>query len=73
MRISRDRSAGTLNLSQEQYIEKVLSKFKMNNAKPRTTPLANHIKLSKGQSPKTVEKREHMASVPYASAVGSLM
>ena len=73
MRISRDRSAGTLNLSQEQYIEKVLSKFKMNNAKPRTTPLANHIKLSKGQSPKTVEEREHMASVPYASAVGSLM
>ena len=45
----------------------------MNDAKPRTTPLANHIKLSKGQSPKTVEEREHMASVPYTSAVGSLM
>ena len=45
----------------------------MNNAKPKTTPLENHIKLSKGQSPKTVEEREHMASVPYASAVGSLM
>jgi len=73
MRISRDRSAGTLNLSQEQYIEKVLPKFKMNDAKPRTTPLANHIKLSKGQSPKTIEEREHMASVPYASAVESLM
>ncbi|XP_022974374.1 UPF0481 protein At3g47200-like [Cucurbita maxima] len=56
-----------------KYIEKALSKFKMNDTKPKTTPLANHIKLSKGQSPKTVEEREHMASVPYAFAVGSLM
>ena len=37
MRISRDRSADTFNLTQEQYIEKVLSKFRMNDAKPRTT------------------------------------
>ena len=51
----------------------MLSKFRLNDAKPRTTLLANHIKLSKGQSPKTVEEREHMTSVPYASAVGSLM
>ena len=64
MRISRDRSVSTLNLSQEQYIEKMFSKFKMNDAKSRTTPLANRIKLSNGQSPKTVEEREQMASVP---------
>lgn len=73
MRISRDRSAGTLNLSQEQYVEKVLARFRVNDAKPRTTPLANHIKLSKEQSPKTTQEREDMALVPYASAVGSLM
>ena len=46
MKISRDRSAGTLNLSQELYIEKVLNRFRVNDAKPRTTPLANHFKLS---------------------------
>uniref|UniRef100_A0A3Q7I149 Reverse transcriptase Ty1/copia-type domain-containing protein n=1 Tax=Solanum lycopersicum TaxID=4081 RepID=A0A3Q7I149_SOLLC len=40
MKISRDRSAGTLNLSQELYIEKVLSRFWVNDAKPRTTPLS---------------------------------
>ena len=51
MKISRDRSAGTLNLYQELYIEKVLSRFRVNYAKPRTTPLANHFKLSKEQSP----------------------
>uniref|UniRef100_A0A3Q7HAA4 Reverse transcriptase Ty1/copia-type domain-containing protein n=1 Tax=Solanum lycopersicum TaxID=4081 RepID=A0A3Q7HAA4_SOLLC len=73
MKISRDRSAGTLNLYQELYIEKVLSRFWVNDAKPRTTPLANHFKLSKEQSPKTAEECDHMALVPYASTVGSLI
>ncbi|PHT54304.1 hypothetical protein CQW23_08766 [Capsicum baccatum] len=73
MRISWDRSVGTLNLSQEQYVENVLDRFRVNDAKPRTTPLANHIKLSKKHSPKTAQEREHMALVSYASAVGSLM
>ena len=45
----------------------------MNDAKSRTSPLANRIKLSKGKSPKTVEKRKHMTSGLYTSAVGSLM
>uniref|UniRef100_A0A3Q7JTK4 glycerophosphodiester phosphodiesterase n=1 Tax=Solanum lycopersicum TaxID=4081 RepID=A0A3Q7JTK4_SOLLC len=58
MKISRDRSAGTLNLSQELYIENVLSRFRVNDAKPRTTPLENHFKLSNEQSPKTVEERK---------------
>ena len=73
MKISRDRPAGTLNLSQKLYIEKVLSRFRVNDAKPRTTPLANHFKLSKEQSPKKAKEHEHMALIPYASAVGSLM
>uniref|UniRef100_A0A3Q7J6L2 Reverse transcriptase Ty1/copia-type domain-containing protein n=1 Tax=Solanum lycopersicum TaxID=4081 RepID=A0A3Q7J6L2_SOLLC len=73
LKISRDRSVGTLNLSQEFYIEKVLSRFRVNDAKPRTTPLANHFILSKEQSPKTAEERDHMALVPYALVVGSLM
>uniref|UniRef100_A0A3Q7FKW4 Reverse transcriptase Ty1/copia-type domain-containing protein n=1 Tax=Solanum lycopersicum TaxID=4081 RepID=A0A3Q7FKW4_SOLLC len=73
IKISRDRSAGTLNLSQELYIEKVLSRFRVNDAKSRTTPLANHFKLSKEQSPKTAEERDHITLVPYALAVGSLI
>ena len=73
MKISRDRSAGTLNLSQELYIEKVVSRFRVNYAKPTNTPLENNFKLSKEQSPKTAEEHEHMALVPYASVVGSLM
>ena len=45
----------------------------MDNAKPVGTPLGNHFKLSKNQSPKFEEERHYMNKVPYASAVGSLM
>ena len=51
----------------------MLSRFRVNESKRRTTPLANHFKLSKEQSLKTIVERDHMALVPYASAVGSLM
>uniref|UniRef100_A0A3Q7J6L7 Reverse transcriptase Ty1/copia-type domain-containing protein n=1 Tax=Solanum lycopersicum TaxID=4081 RepID=A0A3Q7J6L7_SOLLC len=57
MKISRDRSAGSLNLSKELHIEKVQSRFRVSDAKPRTTPLANNFKLSNEQSPNTVEER----------------
>ena len=35
--------------------------------------MGNHFKLSKEQSPKTEEERDHMSKVPYALAIGSLM
>ena len=45
----------------------------MNEAKPVNTPLGSHFKLSKEQSPKIEEERDHMSKVPYASTIGSLM
>lgn len=38
--------AGTLKLSQASYIEKVLDRFNMLDAKSMKTPLAGHFKLS---------------------------
>ncbi|KAL5849218.1 hypothetical protein ACOSQ4_007231 [Xanthoceras sorbifolium] len=73
MRIKRDTKSGTLLLSQAEYIKKVLSRFNIQDAKPVSTPLGIHFRLSKEQSPKTEEERTHMAKVPYASAIGSLM
>ena len=73
MRIERDRAVGTVKLSQESYIKKVLSRFNMQDAKAVNTPLASHFKLSKEQSPKTVEEHDSMKKISYASAVGSLM
>ena len=73
MRIIRDKANGTLKLSQSEYVKKVLSKFNINEAKLVSTPLDSHFKLSKKQSPKTEEERDHMSKVSYASAIGSLM
>ena len=44
MRITRDRKNCKLTLSQGEYIEKVLHRFRMQNAKPVSTPLASHFK-----------------------------
>ncbi|KAE8676976.1 Vesicle-associated protein 4-1 [Hibiscus syriacus] len=73
MRIKRDTKSRTLMLSQAEYINKLLSRFNMQDAKPVSTPLGVHFRLSKEQSPKTEEERAHMVKVPYASAIGSLM
>ncbi|RVW24726.1 Retrovirus-related Pol polyprotein from transposon TNT 1-94 [Vitis vinifera] len=64
---------GKLWLSQESYIEKVLDKFNMGKAKPVSSPLGSHLKLSSKQSPSSEKEKEEMRKVPYASAVGSLM
>ena len=45
-------SADTLNLSQELYIEKVLSRFRVNDAKPRTTPLENLLHCQRSSHPR---------------------
>ncbi|KAL4304503.1 hypothetical protein GQ457_10G014750 [Hibiscus cannabinus] len=73
MEIHRDRSSRKLWLSQQSYVEKVLDRFGMSNAKPVSTPLANHFKLSSELCPKTDKECEEMAKVSYASVVGCLM
>jgi hypothetical protein len=73
MRITRDRKNHKLTLSQGEYTEKVLERFRMQNEKPVSTPLASHFKLTKEMCPKTQEEIEYMSRVPYSSVVGSLM
>ena len=47
MRITRDKANGILKLSQTEYVNKILSRFNMNEAKPMSTPLGSHFRLSK--------------------------
>ena len=51
----------------------MLERFSKENAKPRTTPLASHFKLSTTQCPKTDDVVHDMSKVPYTSAVGCSM
>ncbi|CAA0842073.1 Uncharacterized mitochondrial protein AtMg00810 [Striga hermonthica] len=73
MQITRDKQKGVLQLSQAEYINRVLQRFNMDKAKPVNTPLARHFRLSKDQSPQTKEEEEFMAKILYASTIGSLM
>ena len=47
MRIIRDKANGTLKLSQKEYVKRILSKFSMDEAKPVSTPLGSHFRLTK--------------------------
>ena len=73
MRITRDRKNHKLTLSQGEHIEKVLQRFRMQNAKPFSTPLAINFKISKDMCPKTQEEIDYMSKIPYSSTVRRLM
>ena len=45
----------------------------MDNAKPVSTPLANHFRLSTNQCPKIDDEVKDMSKVPYVSVVRCLM
>ncbi|KAE8691550.1 ABC transporter B family member 18 [Hibiscus syriacus] len=68
-----DRDSRKLWLSQRGYVEKMLKRFAMSSAKPVNTLLANHVKLSSEQCPKTDKEAEDMEKVSYSNAVGYLM
>ena len=44
----------------------------MEQAKKKFLPVLQGVKLSKTQSPTTVEDRNRMKVIPYASAIGSI-
>jgi len=74
MDIEWDRRSDNVSLTQKGYLQKVLQRFNINNdMKSVSIPLAPHFKLKITMCPIAVEKREYMARVSYASAIGSLM
>ncbi|CAA7028674.1 unnamed protein product [Microthlaspi erraticum] len=55
------------------YIQNVLERIDMEDAKLVSTTLANHFELSADQSPKSENEIRGMEQVPYASVIGCLM
>jgi len=73
IKIYRDRSRRLIGLSQDTYIDKVLKRFNMEEAKKGFLPMSHGIHLSKSQCPTTTDEWDRMSKVPYASAIGSIM
>ena len=53
VKISRDRSKKLLSLLQEQYIKKILERFRMKDCNPTDTPMEKSETLSRRLCPKT--------------------
>jgi hypothetical protein len=73
IKIYRDRSKRLIGLSQDTYIDKVLKRFNMEEAKKRFFPMSHGIHLSKTQCPSTTDERERMSRIPYGSTIGSII
>ncbi|KAJ9542042.1 hypothetical protein OSB04_028548 [Centaurea solstitialis] len=69
----RNRSKRLIGLSQSTYIDKILKKFRMDEPKKGFIPMQHGIVLSKTQCPVSSQDQDKMKSVPYASAIGSIM
>jgi hypothetical protein len=67
--ITRDRTNGTLNISQSKYIEAILERYGLENANSVSTLLDPNIKLE----PKETHVDPHTINGNYASLTGSLM
>ncbi|GKC43223.1 ribonuclease H-like domain-containing protein [Tanacetum coccineum] len=71
MSIIRDRTKGTLRLSQEKYIGKVLEKFNMNDAEAKCQPVGDQFKLNIAHAVRVVSRfmsilrREHWKVVKW--------
>ena len=66
-------SDGSCILSQERFLKKILERFNMTNCKPIGCPIAAGQKLTKAMCPTSEGEVKEMESVPFRSAVGSLI
>ena len=73
IQIIRDRKSRILQLSQEQYIDKILKRFYMDSSNPIDTPIHKQTKLSKKMCPINDEEKRKMEHRPYTQVLGSIM
>ena len=73
LKIDRDKISGTINISQEAYIDNILARFNLQDAKSYSSPLDPNVKLSKDQCPIIDKEKKTMEKVPYRQAIRSLM
>jgi hypothetical protein len=73
MKVTRNCKARTISLSQETFIEAIITKYNFVDPKPAAVPMDPSIQYSKDQSPTTTTQIAEMKRVPFHSALGSLM
>ena len=71
--IKQNREAGTLLINQKAYIEAMVEKFGLIDAKLVSTPMEVNTQYSIQQSPSTLKQTAQMLKVPYSKAIGSVL
>lgn len=71
--IKRDRESRTISINQRAYIEAMVDKFKLTNAKKVAILMDPHVQYSVKQCPSTLSQIERMKGVLYSQAIGSVL
>ncbi|GJY73504.1 retrotransposon protein, putative, ty1-copia subclass [Tanacetum coccineum] len=73
IKIYRDRSRRLIGLCQSAYMDKILKRYRMDNSKRGYIPMQERLDLNKKQGASRPGEVKRMQTVPYASAVGSII
>ena len=72
-KIKRDRKSRTIAINQRAYIEKMVEKFSLTNAKRVSTPMDPNVQFSVDQCPSSTNQLARMKGIPYSQAIGSVL
>ena len=61
-----------LSISQESYINLIVCRFNLENAKPLLTPISSNAHLLKEDCPTLIEDKEDMKNIPYQEIISVL-
>ena len=65
MKVIRDRIVRTILLSQESYMDAIITKYNFADLKPVSIPMDPNIQLSRTQTPKPIVEIACMKHIPY--------
>jgi len=72
LKVERDRTARTISMSQEAFIDSIPTRFNLADAAPTTTPLTPGNQLTKADCPTAQADKDEMTGIPYRQLVGAL-
>lgn len=73
MGFSRDLASRTVFLTQKLYIDTLVKRFGLDDAKTVITPFAPGVTVTRAQCPSTEDEAADMRNVPYRELVGALL
>ena len=73
IKVTRDRETRTISLSQQSYIDTIIRRFNLHEAKAIPTPIVPGISYSSKGGPADKTEAARMDKTPYRQAIGSLM